>query len=555
MQLKKVVELGKINLLYSNPQAVEKKRNKEAKTGKPSRISAPMSVLLSNLFILVLFMALYGFMLGNMNFMEYPGFFTIYILMFSAITILQGFYTIYNLFYESKDKEYYLPLPFTSGEIFGSKLIVIFLTVIPYLAPSGVIFYMAARDASRSVLPSFLTALLLFLLLLAVVFMVAIVFVHFITKLTVFQKHQKTMTTALYTISSIGMVVIIFFISNLSTNADVNIGQVLPDYTPLPFIRVFHVAATNPFSSEALKGLALWFILLLVLSFILYKWIIPNFYRATIDQPVRSEKTNRVEEKVTNEKKKGTTRKVTKQPATVNQSLWKYNFGLIQDGTLMMQFLSSSIILPIFMLGPLLLNGLELPEIPPYFWGLFFFAGFVYTFLTLSSISIVGVIISLDRENFLYMKSLPFSMKNYLRLKFLFAFTVQSSLPVIVSIILMIVAKVPLIFGISFVLGLLIGLFTMSQFYFVRDYRFLNLDWQNLTELFGRGGGNFVQAITIFMTALVGIIAIAGFTFLLITLSSVGRVIASSIMVLVPVLIAGLFTYHYQKNFWPQFDD
>ena len=246
-------------------------------------------------------------------------------------------------------------------------------------------------------------------------------------------------------------------------------------------------------------------------------------------------------------------KKGVKNPETINRILWKYNFGLIQDGTLMMQFLSSNLILPIFMLGPLLLDGNPIPEMPISFWGLFFFAGFVYTFLTLNAVSIVGVIISLDRENFLFMKSLPFSMERYLKQKFLFAFTLQSLLPVLIVVVLLFIAKIPLLFGICFILGLLTGLFTMSQFYFVRDYRFLNLDWQNLTELFGRGGGNFIQSISIFGSVFVGIILITAFTFLLISLGPVGRNIASALMVFIPVIISGWVTYRYEEKFWKQF--
>lgn len=551
VQLKKIVELSKVNLLYANPQMIQKKRKKEEKTGQASKISAPASVLLNNLFILVLFMFLYSFMLGTIDFNQYPGFFTIYILMFSIMTILQGFYIIYNLFYESKDLEYYVPLPFTTTEIFLAKLIVIFLSVIPYLAPAGAVLFMAGRDAGRSVLPALLSAFLLFVLLMVVVFMLAIIFVHFITKLAIFQKHKKMMTTALYTISSIGMIAVVFFITNLSNRElDMPMDQVLPDYQAIPFIKAFHTTATQPLSQESLLGMAFWVIIVLGLGGILFKWIIPTFYQTSVDQPIQKTKKN---EEVMSKESRKKSKKLGKQPETIHKILWKYNFGLIQDGTLMMQYLSSNLILPIFMLGPLLLGGNTIPEIPNYFWGLFFFAGFVYTFLTLNAVSVVGIIISLDRENFLYMKSLPFSMENYLKQKFLFAFSVQSSLPVLIVVILLFMAKIPLLFGICFILGLLTGLFTMSQFYFVRDYRFLRLDWQNLTELFGRGGGNFVQSMSIFGSVFVGIILITAFTFLLTSLDPVWRNLASSLMIFIPVVIAGSVTYRYEKKFWKQF--
>lgn len=565
MRLQQVVELTKVNLLYANPQLIEKKRNKEGKSGRASAISGPMSVLMSSLFILVLFMFLYGFMLVSMDFSQYRGFFTIYVMMFSVMTILQGFYIIYNLFYESKDLEHYLPLPFVGSEIFAAKLVVVVLTVAPYLAPAAVIFYMTGRDTGSGILLSLLNAFLLFLLLMLVVFLLAVVFVHFITKLAFFQKNKKVATTVLYALSSIGMVAVIFFISNMTTDIDYGDGAVLSDYQPVPLVVGFYEAASQPFSLAGLQGMIFWLALLAVLGFFLYKWVIPGIYRASNEgTAVKGEKrksksaerasSGREPQRKAISKTAGKT-VAAQQPRSVNQTLWKYNFGLIQDGTLMMQFLSSNIILPIFLIGPIFLNGLTLDQAPLYFWGLFFIAGFFYNFLTLNSISVVGVIISLDRENFLYMKSLPFSMRNYLRQKFLFAFFLQAVLPFIIATVLLVMAKAPLLLLFCFLCGLLAGLFTMCQFYFVRDYRFLNLDWQNLTELFGRGGGNFVQALIIFGTTIVGALVVTGFAFLLLSLGPIGRIVASLLMVLLPLSAAAALTYRYQKKFWPQFDE
>ena len=55
MRWKLVGELTKVNLLYANPQMIEKKRNKEAETGKPSKVSAYKSVLGQNLLMFVIF--------------------------------------------------------------------------------------------------------------------------------------------------------------------------------------------------------------------------------------------------------------------------------------------------------------------------------------------------------------------------------------------------------------------------------------------------------------------------------------------------------------------
>ena len=136
MRWKLVGELTKVNLLYANPQMIEKKRNKEAETGKPSKVSAYKSVLGQNLLMFVIFFFLFFVTMSiGINYADYPGLFTINVLVFLMMSFLQSFLIVYNLFYESKDLEYYLPLPFKSSEIFVAKLSVLALMISPYLVP------------------------------------------------------------------------------------------------------------------------------------------------------------------------------------------------------------------------------------------------------------------------------------------------------------------------------------------------------------------------------------------------------------------------------------
>ena len=170
MRLQQIKQLTKVNLIYANPQMIEKKRNKEAQTGTTSSIPPYMSVLLQSGFLLLVFLLLYGFMFAAIDFTKYPGMFTTYIVMFIVMALLQGFYLVYNLFYESKDLIHYLPLPFKGSEVFIAKLVVLALMISPYLIPILALFILLGQDAEQFIIVSIVVSLLLFLLLMLVSF-------------------------------------------------------------------------------------------------------------------------------------------------------------------------------------------------------------------------------------------------------------------------------------------------------------------------------------------------------------------------------------------------
>lgn len=544
-----MVELAKVNMIYANPQMIEKRRNKEAKKGTASKVSAYMYILGQNVLLLVLFLFLFGFLFSNIDLALYPGMFTAFMITIVLMALLQGFYLIFNLFYDSKDMAHYLPLPFKASEVFAAKVSVLVFMLLPYLIPLWILFILLGLDSGNALLIILPSSFVLFLLVMAVVLASAIVLVHLITKLPLFEKHKQGVTTGLYALSSIGMVVAVYFLSNRATTSIEMSAGVLPDMAVIPFVDAFHRIFLMPGSLAAWIGILGWILVLAVLSFIVFKWVVPSFYQA--EQTISVEPSSSAKKKV-KIKRSGV---AVQRSGSINQTLFKYNLGLIQDGTLMMQFLSSKLLLPLVFIGPTLASGPDLAAVPILFWPVFFFAGLMYTVLTLNAISIVGVIISLDRENFLYLKSLPFSMEQYLRQKFLFAFGIELIIPVLLAIVLMVFFQVPLLFGVLFLAGLIVGTLVLSHYYFVRDYRLLDLEWQNLTDLFSRGAGTWVQAITIFITVVFGILAIAVVSFILMVLPPFGQILFSIAIVLVPLALSIAMLFRYKKVFWKQFEE
>lgn len=549
MRIKQMVELAKVNMIYANPQLIEKRRNKEAKKGTASKISAYGYILGQNILLLAIFVFLFGLMFSSIDLVQYPGMFTTFMGTLILMTVLQGFYLIFNLFYDSKDLAHYLPLPFKASEVFTAKVSVLIFMLLPYLAPVWILFILLGLDAGNLLLLLVPASLILFLLMMAIVLGFSIVLVHLITKLPFFKKHKQGVITGLYSLSSIGMVVSVYFLSNRATASIETTQGMFPDMSVLPFLGVFHQIFVAPEKVANWLGLLGWGIVLAVLVFVTFKWVVPSFYQSEQTASVTPSNGSKQQTKV----KEG--RVAAQRPTTVNQTLFKYNFGIIQDGTLIMQFLSSKLILPLVVIGPVLFNGFDLATVPILLWPVFFFAGLMYTFLTLNAVSIVGVIISLDRENFLYLKSLPFSMAQYLRQKFLFAFGIELIIPVLLTIVLMVFFQIPLLFGALFLAGLIVGTLALSHYYFVRDYRLLDLEWQNLTELFSRGAGTWIQVISIFITMFFGVLAVMAISLVILALPPVGQVLFSIAMVLVPLALSAGLLMRYKKTFWKQFEE
>ncbi len=68
-----------------------------------------------------------------MNFVKLPGFFTYYVALFGMLGLTQSISVIYNIFFEGNDLQVFLPLPFGQEQVFSAKILVVALTIIPFV--------------------------------------------------------------------------------------------------------------------------------------------------------------------------------------------------------------------------------------------------------------------------------------------------------------------------------------------------------------------------------------------------------------------------------------
>ena len=190
MSRKKLLALLTTSLRFANPQYTEQARKKGKAGAKLTR-----SLVLQFVMLAAIFTVIYGGILFMMDFSQMPGYFTMYVGLFSVLAMSQGISVIYNIFFESKDLSAYLPLPFRQSEIFTSKILVVMLTVVPFVLPLLVLFGLTAWQSGILIPFAVVLALLSFVLLVGILLFICALIVLGLTRTKLFQKHKKLMTT------------------------------------------------------------------------------------------------------------------------------------------------------------------------------------------------------------------------------------------------------------------------------------------------------------------------------------------------------------------------
>lgn len=521
MNKQKLKALLRTSLLYTNLQYTDQQRRKR-KSGK----KLTQAILNQYLLLALIFTGVYGAMLFTINFAEMPGFFTMYIGLFGLLSLSQGVSVIYNVFFESKDLEAYLPLPFKQLEIFLSKILAVTVTVIPFILPLFVLFSLAAWQAGIFIVLAPILGLFGFLLLLGILLFICALIVLGLTRTKLFQKHKKAVTSGLMFFSTALSVVGILYMQNSN---DVEAGTQVFDRTPIAPLVPVHWAITNPFSIQGLIGWASLIALFLVLGFCIKQFFLPRLYEqlmvaSTID---------------TFKKRKRKTGQTTKQ------ILRSYNWQLLKDPNTAMQVLSSSIIFPVVMVATLAGGGLFETKIPNQLAGVTFVAGVLIAYMMCNQTSFVGILISMDRENYDFVMTLPYSKKTYLKEKFRIGFIIQIILSMSVVLMLTLLMKLPLLLVLTASIGAVLGSFVMSVIYFARDYRLLMTDWTSITQLFQRGGGTLAMGILMFVGTFAGMAAVGAYAFA--TLFYPAWWIQVLVIGSVLLILSGILYYHKRK--------
>ena len=532
MRLKVIKKLVDINILYSSKEAnLANLRKKQAKNpDKKVDVSGKLlrSYLASSLLLLILFSNL----AFRFPFEEMPSFFSTMVAILLVLAFSTSFTAFYNVFYESKDLASYSPYAFKESEIIIAKGLSVLLPaltgIVPILAYFLVLYIRLAPSLWLG-LPLMLVSLVLLFVSVTLVMVVA---VHFLAQTAVFRKYQSIFANVMIGIGVITPLLFVFFLQ--STSGDI-VNRVR-DIPPLLYpIHLFYKIAVEPFSTEAILGLLAWIGLTLFLLYLTKKKVLPRFYDIILLNS---------EEKVIKERRSKEGISTTKK--RFFRMVFRYNLSLLGQGTGVITVLFTSAFLPyIMMIGLIskIRDSQLVPDIHPPYWLPLFFVGVFIAVLNNNITSLPSIGLSLERENFDFLKSLPFDFARYVKVKFWIIFAVQSFLPILTLLGLSLYLGLPILQMIYLLAAWILASIILACRHYFKDVKNLSTNWTSITDLVNRSNGIVTMVLLLIYSAILMALVI-GSLFLVQSLSAI-LAISLGVGVLILVLGFAIFSYHY----------
>ena len=532
MRLKVIKKLVDINILYSSQEAnLANLRKKQAKNpGKKVNVSA--RVLSSYIFSSLLVLIAFSNIAIHFPFEENPIYFSGMISFLLLLVFSTSLTAFYNVFYESKDLASYRPYAFKESEIIIAKGLSVLLPALPGIVPILAYFLVLYIRLAPSLwlgLPLMLLSLVLLFVSLALVMIVA---VHFLAQTALFRKYQSIFANVMIGIGVLIPLLFVFFVQSTSRG----IGNQTKEIPLLLYpIHLFYKIAVEPFSTEAILGLLAWIILTVFLLYLTKKKVLPHFYDVILLNS---------EEKVIKERRSKERISTTKKGFF--RMVLRYNLSLLGQGTGVVTVLFTSAFLPYLMMIGLISKIRDsqiVPDIHPLYWLPLFFIALFIAVVNNNITSLHSIALSLERENFDFLKSLPFDFARYVKVKFWIIFAVQSFLPILTLLGLSLYLGLPILSMIYLLVVWTLASVILSCHHYFKDVKNLSTNWSSITDLVNRSNG-IVKIVLLLIYC--GILSISALVSIFL-IRSLSTILAISLGVGALILLLGLavFGYHY----------
>ena len=506
-----VWELFKINLLYANPQAVTSLQKRQEKK-KKANFSIVNAMLRQQLLILIIFTIIYSYLFVGIDYKANPGVLTLYLLTFSVMGLLQTFTALYSTFYDSKDSKVYLPLPLKPSEVFLAKTLSGFMVGMTFMVPILSLLILAYWQFIGPLgIP---VGLFAFILCLFINLVLSVVLANSIGTMIVRSSRQKLYSSILMTLSTILIMLPIMMVGFLNGYIK-GAGHV--NFPLLPYPRGYYDVVAAPLSMETLLNLYLPLGLVFILAYWFYKVRMPRYFH----------------EAIYNQKARKTQAKAVTQ--SQRQVLVRHHLSTLGNPTLII----NTYVVPVLYMIMLGGGAVFLKDLGPDYFGLMLLVGVAFGFFSAQPTSFLGVATSLEGTNFDFIRSLPINTGDYLRQKFWIFYGLQVSVSLLLGGLgLIFLAHLHPVLVLSFIIGFLVTTYLVGGYFFERDLKLLEVNWQEVTQLFNRGGGQWLYMgifiLTIFIAALLGGLVFFASKF---WIALVVNVIAAGLLVLIALII------------------
>lgn len=157
--------------------------------------------------------------------------------------------------------------------------------------------------------------------------------------------------------------------------------------------------------------------------------------------------------------------------------------------------------------------------------------------------SLPSIGLSLERENFHFLKSLPFDFARYLKIKFWILVVVQSFLPILILLGISLYLGLPILSMIYLLVAWFLASVILSCHYYFKDFKNLSTNWGSITELLNRSNG-IVATVLLVIYSVILVALVIGSIFLVQSLAPV-LAISLGVGALILLFTLAIFGYHY----------
>ncbi len=550
-----------INLLYANPSYTSSLKKKHKYRYNPKLIYSDIlkySYILGTIIMVVVYTPIFI----PINFSVLPFLLDYSLGFFLLMNILQTFTFFFNVFYESRDSESYMPLPIPEKMVFTTKMAVIGLATTQLSIPILPLVAVFNVYNGMNIVLSLIYGIFAFIIFGGAVIAINSLLMQFMVKTAILSKFKTSIITFM---SLAGIFLNVFFIFKLQ-NYNSNISQEVLKKGKVVFGPISKLMANS-----VLQGIMLFVIAVVVIAVILFisKGSEKSFYNSVrliqgntksgkngkakkrnISSSYNSDNENRkdgvvfddedtVRDSVTQTMGKKTFKKA-------KFGMFRYNLGLINDSTLITQSIVLPSFMPVMMIAPMMIsNSAEITDV-------FRNNQIVFVLLIPLAIGLIvsiyptnlcSVIVSLDRENYNYFMALPIDRRKYIFSKLQFSLLFTMLVPLIMMIGLFWYLKINIILSIVGILVLTVVTASASIHWLIFDYKNVLINWHSVNEIQNRLP-RYVT-ILVFMILISMIIVSSALIYGVSLLGSSGGVIGIVIAIL--AVIVGFSIYRLRK--------
>ena len=187
--------------------------------------------------------------------------------------------------------------------------------------------------------------------------------------------------------------------------------------------------------------------------------------------------------------------------------------------------------------------------LPPIFYPVAMTIGFTLAlYINSNPMNFTSIAISLEKQDYYFLKSLPLDFKKYLKIKLAIATCLQLGFGLFALIMMLIITKTPILLAVVTIISYIISSIVFSFHSYTSDYKKLYLNWNTITDLANRSSINQVLLTILAFGAILLLVLLNVVTFFLVAMLPSSAHIVGIVYSLILIILLVFATRKLRKN-------